>query len=304
MAEILKPSDINKIWSSGGDIIPPSDTKIQTGWVVEIPPRQWFNWLDNKQDQAIAHINQHGISVWDNLTEYQVGKSYVTGSNGKIYVAVQTNTGNDPVTDGSNTYWTPVFKSGFTTITSTTASWAVPPILRLGIRQAKVTVIGGGGAGGKGANTASRGGGGGGGGVSQRMIDLTGVSTVSVTVGTGGTAASVVGATGGAGTSSSFGAYCSATGGGGGVGTLGGAAGGASGQGAGGDLNFGLGDGTDGGENSSRTGGDGGGAGGRGSSIAAAPGISGKAPGAGGGGIVSDSTTSGIGANGIVIIEW
>lgn len=99
MAEISKPSDINKIWSSAGDVISPSDTKIANGWAVEIPPRQWFNWLDNKQDQAIAHINQHGIPVWDSVTEYRAGKSIVQGSNGAFYRSVTTNTNINPVTD-------------------------------------------------------------------------------------------------------------------------------------------------------------------------------------------------------------
>ena len=38
MAEINKPSDINKIWASAGDVLAPSDSKIATGWSVEIPP--------------------------------------------------------------------------------------------------------------------------------------------------------------------------------------------------------------------------------------------------------------------------
>lgn len=104
MANITKPSDINKIWSASGDIISPSDTKITNGWAVEIPPRQWFNWLDNKQDQAIAHMNQHGIAVWDNTTEYQAGTSYVQGSNGNIYKALTTNININPTTDGG-TNW-------------------------------------------------------------------------------------------------------------------------------------------------------------------------------------------------------
>lgn len=105
MSNITKPTDINKIWSSGGDIIAPSDTKISGGWDVEIPPRQYFNYIDNKQDQAIAHINQHGIAVWDSVTEYQAGASYVQGSNGNIYKSITTNTNIDPITD-SGTNWT------------------------------------------------------------------------------------------------------------------------------------------------------------------------------------------------------
>lgn len=109
MAEINKPSDINKIWASAGDVIAPSDSKIATGWQVEIPPRQVFNYIDNKQDAAIAHINQHGIPVWDAVTEYQYSvsgtKSICMGSDGTIYRAKQVSINQNPVTDVSDTYW-------------------------------------------------------------------------------------------------------------------------------------------------------------------------------------------------------
>lgn len=102
MSEISKP-DYTNLWSSGGANVAPSPTKIQTGWTAEVPPFQWENWSQNRQDQAIAHILQHGIAVWDNVTEYQGNKSYVTGSDGNIYRSVITNTGNNPTTDlGTN----------------------------------------------------------------------------------------------------------------------------------------------------------------------------------------------------------
>lgn len=125
MAEINKPSDINKIWASAGDVLAPSDSKISTGWAVEIPPRQWFNYIDWKQDQAIAHINQHGIPVWDNTTEYQysVGgtKSLCMGSNGAIYRAKQLNTNQNPVLDVTNVYWEVAFASVTDVYTQTQA---------------------------------------------------------------------------------------------------------------------------------------------------------------------------------------
>lgn len=112
MALILKPSNLSLTWASGGDILNPGDTKYATGWQVEIPPRQWFNYLDNRQDTAIAHINQHGVPTWDATTEYQEDKSYVQGStNGTIYRCVQTHINQDPETDVSNTYWITAFAS-------------------------------------------------------------------------------------------------------------------------------------------------------------------------------------------------
>lgn len=112
MSLITKPSNLSLTWASGGDVLNPGDTKYATGWQVEIPPRQWFNYLDNRQDTALAHINQHGLVVWDNTTEYQEDKSYVQGkTNGTIYRCIQTHTNQDPETDVSNTYWITAFAS-------------------------------------------------------------------------------------------------------------------------------------------------------------------------------------------------
>lgn len=112
MPQILKPSNLSLTWASGGDVLNPGDTKYATGWQVEIPPRQWFNYLDNRQDTALAHINQHGVAVWDNSTEYQEDKSYVQGvTNGTVYRCVQTHTNQDPEADLTNTYWIIAFAS-------------------------------------------------------------------------------------------------------------------------------------------------------------------------------------------------
>ena len=104
MALINKP-DYSEIWASGGSIVEPSDVKKQTGWTAEVPPYQWENWIQNRQDQMLAHINQHGIVVWDSETEYQANKSYVQGSDGNLYRATLTHTNQDPVADVSGTYW-------------------------------------------------------------------------------------------------------------------------------------------------------------------------------------------------------
>ena len=112
MTQILKPANLSLTWASGGDVLNPGDTKYATGWQVEIPPRQWFNYLDNRQDTAIAHINQHGVAVWDANTEYQANKSYCQGkSNGTIYRCVQTHTNQDPELDVGNVYWIVAFAS-------------------------------------------------------------------------------------------------------------------------------------------------------------------------------------------------
>lgn len=125
MTEITKPADLSVVWASAGDILNPGNTKYQTGWQVEIPPRQWENFIQNKQDQAIAHINQHGIAVWDSITEYQAAKSYAQGvTTGAVYRCKVTNTAQDPETDITNAYWELAFASPGDFYTKTAADAA------------------------------------------------------------------------------------------------------------------------------------------------------------------------------------
>ena len=121
MAEFSLPTDLNLQWASSGDILKPSDTKVQQGWQPEIPARQHFNWLDNRQDQAIAHIAQHGISVWSSTLEYQAGKSYVQGSDGLVYKALTTHTNINPV-GGSPGNWESAFITAATATQVATAA--------------------------------------------------------------------------------------------------------------------------------------------------------------------------------------
>jgi len=93
--EFLKP-DVNRIFAATGSSIAPSNVKINLGWVSEIPDFEFENWIQNRQDSFIAHINQLGIVAWDNATEYIIGKSYVQSSDGLVYKALKTNTNQQP----------------------------------------------------------------------------------------------------------------------------------------------------------------------------------------------------------------
>jgi hypothetical protein len=108
MAEFSKPADVNKIWSSSGQRRTPSDSKIALGFVKEIPKFQDVNYLLGRIDEFNAHINQMGIPVWDDVTEYREDKSIVQGSDGNIYSALQTHTDVDPTTDTDFSHWEPV----------------------------------------------------------------------------------------------------------------------------------------------------------------------------------------------------
>ncbi|EHB7581717.1 phage tail protein [Escherichia coli] len=190
------------------------------------------------------------------------------------------------------------------------STWNVPDIVKKG-RRVRVKVIGGGGSGGYPAiNTTnpSGGGGGGGGGVSESVIDLTGISTVTITVGSGGTGQNTSASNGRQGGTSSFGTYLSATGGDGG----GQISGGAGGEGIGGQINTSLGPGSPGASmissGNSAVGGSGGGPGGNGQVLGSAENVAkgAKGPGGGGAGLATEKAggVTGAGYSGIVIIYW
>lgn len=182
-------------------------------------------------------------------------------------------------------------------------NWVVPDELRKG-RKCYVKVIGGGGSGGR----AAGGGGGGGGGIAEKLIDLTEVESVTLTVGNGGIApaagTSNIGGTNGG--TTSFGSILSATGGTGGATP----SGGACGVGIGGDFNTSLGPGNPGSSfSTSFVGGGGGGPGGQGAVDASThDGIDAYGPGGGGAGAALGAPAvagrGGKGGNGVIIIRW
>lgn len=202
MADIPKPNFSNALWASGGAIVAPSNVKVATGWTAEVPPFQWENWSQNRQDQGIAHILQHGLSVWDTLTEYQANKSYVQGSDGLIYKAVQTNTNQNPVTDTARTYWNKDFTSGLLLNTQIiTASGTVTKTP--GAKKWRVRGVGGGGQGGGTQATSgtqiATGGGASCGSSAEAVFDVSAISSATATIGSGGSgaAAAAVGTAGG-----------------------------------------------------------------------------------------------------------
>ena len=111
MANIPKPLSLSTVWAGTGTRDDPTEARINQGWVVELPPYQTQNWVDWRQDTAIAHINQHGIPEWDDGTEYQGNLSYTQGSDGVIYKCLLTNTNTNPTNPLNSAYWVQAFES-------------------------------------------------------------------------------------------------------------------------------------------------------------------------------------------------
>ena len=101
--------DLNKIFAvnaPSNNIANPDDKspgKFEAGWVAQIPPFEWFNYIQNLFSTALAHINENGLCVWDNQTEYNIG-SLVKGFDGVIYQSTAVQSGNDPVGDSTGNW--------------------------------------------------------------------------------------------------------------------------------------------------------------------------------------------------------
>ncbi|MNJ37516.1 hypothetical protein D3C77_323360 [compost metagenome] len=214
----------------------------------------------------------------------------------RIYVGVKVTAGVQPTWTEITTRDHAPFAGTQSYRTAGVFTWHVP----VGVKKAWVTVIGGGGGGGRSGTANIGSGGGGGGGLAQKLVDLTGMTSVAVTVGEGGAGATVAGGAGETGGTSSFGAFLSATGGTGGMGVGNSVANGPGpgGVGSGGDLNTGTGVGH---VSYGHWGGSGGGAGAR-SPQANQPGSAGGTGGGGSG--ATYGYNGGAGGTGTVLIQW
>jgi hypothetical protein len=110
MALIIKPTNLALTWASTGVKLEPVASKVAAGWVVENPPYQYDNWLNNRQDTFNAHINQTGIPHWDATTEYIGNKSYCQDSDGVVYKALVTNTNVVPSNPLNSAKWVKAFE--------------------------------------------------------------------------------------------------------------------------------------------------------------------------------------------------
>ena len=101
----LVQKDMLTLWADTGDILQPDDTKISNGWDVELVPRQWWNWMQNRVDTNVAYLLQKGIPEWNSTVEYIINKSYVQYL-GVVYKCIQTHTNQAPAIGA---YWVKAF---------------------------------------------------------------------------------------------------------------------------------------------------------------------------------------------------
>jgi len=103
-----KPN-LTRVWAGtapGGNVVDPDTVtvgKFAAGWQAEVPPFEYFNFIQKQITEGLAHINEQGIAVWDNVTTYPVG-GLAKGSDGNVYKAITSQSDNDPVSDGG-TNW-------------------------------------------------------------------------------------------------------------------------------------------------------------------------------------------------------
>lgn len=99
MADLARP-EYGTPWASEGEIVAPTQDKVELGWVQEMMPFQWENYLQNRQDSAITYLLQKGIPEYSNTQEYIAQKSAVLYM-GAVYIATQTVTGVLPTVTAS-----------------------------------------------------------------------------------------------------------------------------------------------------------------------------------------------------------
>lgn len=88
------------------DIVAPGDTKLALGWLgTDLPPHNYFNFIDNRTDTYLQHLNEEGIPMWDADTAYPI-KGLAKGSDGLVYSSkTASNTNNDPTGGGDTINW-------------------------------------------------------------------------------------------------------------------------------------------------------------------------------------------------------
>ena len=125
--------DLTRIWGEGApsdNVVDPDTTtpgKFSNGWQAEVPPFEHFNFIQKQVTEGLAHINEQGIAVWDDVTTYPVG-GLAKGSDGNVYKALVSQSDNDPVSD-NGTNWVDELNNRVIRVTSIAAMEAFPAVV-------------------------------------------------------------------------------------------------------------------------------------------------------------------------------
>lgn len=136
-----KPDYSNGIWAFEGAIVAPNEDKVASGHVVERPPFEVSNYIENRQDQGIAYLFQQGIATWDNVLSYPVGA--LVKRSGMIYRALVENTDADPTLNTS--IWERAFQTfneGVTLANRVTEIETVDEHLQLYVAKSNPQLVG------------------------------------------------------------------------------------------------------------------------------------------------------------------
>lgn len=94
--------DVGRVWANNApsaNIQDPdkfSSGKVEKGWEAEIPPFQWFNWVQNRNDLFKLALLERGIPAWGNEVSYARGAVTFNDTDGWIYIASSANTNRKP----------------------------------------------------------------------------------------------------------------------------------------------------------------------------------------------------------------
>lgn len=99
MVDITKPV-YGTVWAESGEKLAPIEAKMQSGWVQEMMPYQYENFLQNRQDIALTYLFQKGVAEWSSEQEYIANKSIVSYLS-NLYVSTATSTNVVPTDTGS-----------------------------------------------------------------------------------------------------------------------------------------------------------------------------------------------------------
>ncbi len=102
---IYTKPNMSRAWCNNGAKVQPSDGKIDSGWGAEKPPFQNENWIQNRADLYLQHLDERGAPNYDSQVIYSKG-SRIFNIDQHWESLVNSNLGN-PVTAGGG-FWIPV----------------------------------------------------------------------------------------------------------------------------------------------------------------------------------------------------